>query len=726
MIKKSDLKLRLFTILFLAVLSLFYVFPLQEKINLGLDLQGGMHVLLDADLSGIPSEEASNAMDASVATLRRRIDAFGVREPSITIQGRQSILVQVPGLVDRQIVDNLREVGRLEFKLVSDDEGKKEKALEGEIPEGYQLKEYEGQKYLLESQVALTGADLSRSYVSYGEQRGLPLPEVGLRFTSEGSRKFAEVTRQNVGRQLAIILDGQITGAPQIREAIVGGRAQITGNFTVDEARATVAVLNSGALPVPLHVAEERSVGPILGFDSIQRGIQSIALGALLVAGFVLIYYLLGGIVTIICLILDLLFILVGLRLFGATLTLPGIAGMILTLGMAVDANVLILERIREELRQGKPISIAIRNGFDKAKRTIFDANLTTLIAAIFLFIYGTGPIRGFAITLSLGILSSIFTAVFVGRMIYAFVLELRLKRFPMFSLVPRSHIDFIKLKNVCLIISLFLVLAGLINFHRKGEDAYGIDFVGGQNLEYKITPEVDVSEIRALLAAEGFVDINIQEFQDIEGAIAIESKEDIAGPVFEILDREFDSVDELRVATIGPRVGGVLRRRAISAIILSLLGILLFVAYRFKHFDFAFAAIIALFHDVLFSLGVMIFAGHQLSLLTVTALLTIAGYSINDTIVIYDRIREILPRMQKANLSEVINTAINETISRTAITSLTTLLVVLSIFLLGGRALAGFSFTLLVGIVVGTYSSVFIASPLVLFFRKSRLLHKS
>lgn len=722
MIRKSDLKLRIFGVLLLLLISVFYVFPLGDKINLGLDLQGGMHVLLDADTSGIPEDKVSSAISAAVATLQTRIDTFGVREPSIAIQGRKSILVQVPGVVDRKIVDDLREVGRLEFKLVSTDQEKVNQALEGNVPEGYRLKEFQDRKILVEKKAVLTGADLSESHIGF-DQFGAP--EVRLRFTSEGSRKFAEVTRHNVGSMLAIILDGRVSSAPRIQEAILGGRAQITGDFSIDEARATSAVLNSGALPVPLYVAEERSVGPLLGFDSIQRGIRSIILGAILVAGFVLIYYFLGGIITIVCLILDLLFILVGLRLFGATLTLPGIAGIVLTLGMAVDANVLILERIREELHLGKPIETAVKNGFNKAKRTIFDANLTTLIAAIFLFIYGTGPIRGFATTLSLGIVSSIFTAVFVGRIIYTFLLDLKLEKFPMLSIIPRSHINFIKLKNICLIISSVLIIAGVLNLWGKGERAYGIDFVGGQNLEYKIIPEPDIGELRSLLAEAGFIDINIQEFRDVEGAIAIESKDDIADSVFEILNNKFDEVEELRVTTVGPRVGDVLRRKALAAIIFSLIGILLFVAYRFKHFDFAFAALVALFHDILISLGLLSLAGFEINLLTVTALLTIAGYSINDTIVIYDRIRELSPRMHKSSLSEIINSAINNTMSRTIITSLTTLFVVMSIFLLGGEALSGFSFALLVGIITGTYSSIFIASPLVLFFRKSHLLRK-
>lgn len=717
MIKKIDLKMRLALITGLVIWSFFYVFPLDKKINLGLDLKGGMYVLLRADTSSLPRDKRADAIGAAVEKIRNRIDTYGVKETSIQVQGLDTILVQVPGLVNREMVDRLKQVGKLEFKIVEDDQEKITKALEGEIPEGYQLKELDDSKLLLKAKAALFGSDLSESFVgfdSYG------LAEVRLKFTSEGTKAFAEATEKNVGERLAIVLDGVVKSAPVIREPILSGEAQISGDFSVDEARLIVSVLNSGALPIPLSVEEERSVGPLLGSDSIRRGVSSIVLGALLVVGFVLVYYFLGGIITVLCLALDLLFILGGLHLFRGTLTLPGIAGMILTLGMAVDANVLIFERIREELKLNKPLSLAVKNGFNRAKRTIIDANITTLIAAFFLFYYGTGPIRGFATTLSLGIVASIFTSVFVGRTIFSLLLDWRLKAFPMLSIIGSPKVNFVKLRGICSIVSLIAVFAGMFYFYSNQDKVYGIDFKGGQVLEYKITPPVDTESVRQTLKGEGFEDLVIQEFSDIPGGVIIKSKDDIGYKLEKSLKTAYEKVDELRVTTIGPTVGKILRRKAYLAIILSLLGILVYVAFRFKHFDFAFAAVIALFHDVLITLGLLCFAGFKVDLLVVTALLTIAGYSINDTIVIYDRIREIGPRLRKASLSEVINLAINNTLSRTIITSFTTLMVVVSIYVLGGEALRGFSFALLVGIIAGTYSSVYIASPLVLLFRKS------
>lgn len=719
MIKRADLKLRIIIILGLVIFSIFYVFPIENNINLGLDLKGGMSVLLRADTSTISAEKIPDAIGAAVEKIRTRIDAYGVKETSIQVQGDNSILVQVPGIIDRGIIDRLKEVGKLEFKLVEKDTEKISQAKAGQVPEGYEFKKYEDIQLLLHKEPVMMGSDLSESYLGFNSYGG---SEPILNFTPEGSRKFAKITEDNVGEILAIVLDGTVKSAPRIDEPILNGEARIRGDFSLDDARLIVTVLNSGALPIPLVVEEERSVGPLLGSDSINRGIKSIILGAALVVSFVLVYYLLGGVITVICLILDLLFILAGLQLFKGTLTLPGIAGMILTLGMAVDANVLIFERIREELKLHKPLSIAIKNGFNRAKRTIIDANITTLIAALFLFIYGTGPIKGFATTLSLGIIASIFTSVFVGRTIFSFLLDLRLKSLSMLSLVSAPKVNFVKLKGVCIALSLIAVAVGLFNFYSQGDGAYGIDFKGGQILEYRIDPPADTEVLRNALKKEGFSEVVIQEFTDIPGGISIKSTSDVASEIDQVLKKNFEGVEELKATTVGPAVGKILRKKAYLAIALSLLGILIYVGLRFKHFDFAFAAIIALFHDVLISLGALCFAGYEINLLTVTALLTIAGYSINDTIVIYDRIRETSPRLRKASLGEIVNLAINSTLSRTIITSFTTLMVVASIFLLGGEILKGFSFTLLVGIIAGTYSSIYIAAPLVLLFRKFRV----
>jgi len=728
MIKRSDLKLRLVVISVIVALSIVYIVPFNRSLNLGLDLKGGISVRLRADTSSIPAAKRPDAIRAALEKIRNRIDEFGVAEPSIKLIGEASILVEVPGRVSRERIDALRKIGKLEFKLVENNSEKITRAKEGDIPEGYELKEYEYEtrsgehvrtELLLEKEPKLVGSDLADSLLGFGQ---FGTAKVQLRFTPEGAKKFAKVTQENVDRQLAIVLDGRVRSAPTIRTPILNGEAEITGIGSMDEARVIVTVLNSGTLPVPLSVEEERTIGPLLGSDSIRRGIQSIAFGSLLVVIFVLIYYFLGGFIAVICLALNILFILAGLRLFRGTLTLPGIAGIILTLGMAVDANVLIFERIREELKLHKPLSLAVKNGFNRAKRTIIDANITTLIAAFFLYLFGTGPIKGFATTLSLGIVASIFTSVFVGRTIFSLLLNMRLRKFPMLSIVPESHLNFVKARAFCLVFSLLIIFGAAIYFLPRSEQFYGIDFKGGQILEYKITPPVGIDRLRQILSEKGFSNITLQEFKDIPGGISIKSRDDIASTMYKTLTEQFSEVEELTVTTVGPTVGKILKQKALGAIALSLLGILIYVAVRFKHFDFAFAAVVALFHDVLITFGFLCFFGYEINLLTVTGILTIAGYSINDTIVIYDRIREISPRMHKAKLTEVINAAINTTLSRTIITSLTTLLVVTTIFCFGGEALRGFSFALMVGVIAGTYSSIYIASPLVLLFRKTRV----
>ncbi len=724
MIRRADIKIRILVILGVVALSIFYIYPIKDKLKFGLDLKGGMYLLLKADTSRIPKDKAQEAIEVAREIIRNRIDEFGVKEPVIQIQGINSLLIQLPGEVDRErALKLIGQIAFLEFKLVEDDKNKIDEALKGNVPEGYQLSSLEnGEPILLKKEAVLTGNDLADAKSGFDSSM---MPDVNLTLNSEGVKKFAKVTQENVGKRLAIVLDGKVKSAPVIREPISGGNAQITGSFTVEEARDLALVLRAGALPCSLKLEEERTVGPLLGSDSVRRGINSIVLGAVFVAIFMLVYYLLGGVIAIVCLILDLLFVLAGLSLLRATLTLPGIAGMILTLGMAVDANVLIFERIREELSIGKPLSLAVKNGFDKAKRTIFDANITTLIAAFFLFIYGTGPIRGFATTLSLGIIASIFTAVFVGRTIFNFLLLYNIKRFPMLEIIRNPKINFIRPRNICLLISLFIIGAGIFKFIPSRDKMLGIDFKGGQILEYKLTPPVSIEELRSILRKEGFKDITLQEFRDIKGGIIIKSKKDITASLEKVLKGRFKKIDRLNITTIGPSVGNILKRKAFLAVILSVLGILVYVAFRFKHFDFAFAGIVALFHDIFISLSFLAFFHYELTLLIITALLTIAGYSINDTIVVYDRIRELIPKFYKLPLRELINIAINQTFSRTIITSFTTIMVVLAIYILGGTALRSFSFTLLVGFIAGTYSSIYIASPLVLLFRRRRSIIK-
>jgi len=501
-----DLKWKIPLILFVVLGAVLLAHPLKERIALGLDLQGGMHLVLEvqtakaveasleriaddikrdiqnedyevdrvsADLENntitvlmvdaldLPAVEevmenytvylknegkvregrglqfrlseeeskriAQNAVSQGLETIRNRVDQFGVSEPTIQVQGERRILVQLPGIKDANRAINLiGKTAQLEFKLL-DESISAETALSGSVPEGDEIlyKRDENKEtgevsrvpYLVKKRTVLTGETLSSAEVRYDSEFNEPY--VALTFNSVGAMIFQELTRENVKKRLAIVLDDSIYSAPVIQEEIPGGRAQITGQFSTEEARDLAIVLRAGALPAPVVILENRTVGPSLGKDSIEQGVRSILLGLILVLVFIVIYYKLSGIVAVVALLLNLVLLLGALAYFGAALTLPGIAGILLTVGMAIDANVLVFERIREEIRLGKTVRAAIDAGYAKALSTIVDANITTFIAAVVLFQFGTGPIKGFAITLCIGIAASLFTAVFVSRVIF-------------------------------------------------------------------------------------------------------------------------------------------------------------------------------------------------------------------------------------------------------------------------------------------------------------------
>ena len=410
---------RAMVVLGVILVSIFLAFPLDKKINLGLDLQGGIYLLLRVDTSKLSEKAKVDAVDRALEIVRNRIDEFGVKEPIVQAQGIDQIVVQLPGMTERErALDLIKRTAMLEFKLVSNDPKAVSDALAGNVPEGTQILELEGEKLLVAKQAELTGEYLETADVRF-DQGSFGQPIVAMKLKGEGIKKFSDVTQANVGRRLAIVLDGKVYSAPKINEHIPSGEAVISGRFTPDEAKDLAIVLRSGALPAPLIVEEERTVGPLLGQDSIRKGVISSLIGVAFVFLFMVFYYGFSGLIADFALLLNILIILGGMGMFHSTLTLPGIAGILLTVGMAVDANVLINERIREEMRLGRPLRTIINNGYDKAFSAIFDSNVTTLIAAFFLFQFGTGPIRGFAVTLTIGLIASMFTAIFVTRLIF-------------------------------------------------------------------------------------------------------------------------------------------------------------------------------------------------------------------------------------------------------------------------------------------------------------------
>jgi SecD/SecF fusion protein len=692
-----------------------------------------MHLLLKVDTGRIPDKDRADASDRALEVIRNRIDAFGVREPSIQKQGEDEIVVQLPGITDRErAIELIGKTALLEFKLVSQDIEKLKQAMEGNLPEGFEFKrtEEDNEPLLLEKQAVLTGGAISNASVRF-DQSSFNEPVVSLEFNAEGAKKFAEITGNNVGRRLAIVLDGKVQSAPRIKEAIPSGEAVITGRFSVEAAQDLAIVLRIGALPAPMYIEEERTIGPLLGQDSINKGIKATIIGGALVLVFMAGYYLFAGIISDIALLLNLLMVLGGLGLLpllfpgiSATLTLPGIAGIALSLGMAVDANVLINERIREELARGVNLRTAIANGYAKAFSAIFDSNLTTLIAAFLLFQFGTGPIRGFAVTLTIGLIASMFTAIVVTRAIFELLLASGLlKSLPMLKLIKATKFDFIAKRKIFYALSLIIILTGIFFFFKNGKEVYGIDFAGGQLQEYSFKTPPPIDNLRETLRDLGLTDASIQQFKENPNAVLIRTKEDKSQMLTSKLKEKFPGQDiqVLRIERVGPVAGKHLKSKALYALLWSLVGILIYVAFRFKHFNFAFAGVIALLHDVLVALGFLVMSGRQIDLLSVTAFLTIAGYSINDTIVIYDRVRENSRLFRKLSLYELINLSVNQTLGRTLLTSGVTLLVVISIFLYGGEVLSNFAFALLIGFISGVYSTIYIASPLVLAWtRKS------
>ncbi|MGB6290625.1 MAG: protein translocase subunit SecD, partial [Desulfobulbales bacterium] len=554
-----------------------------------------------------------------------------------------------------------------------------------------------------------------------------------LDLTGRGGKIFGQVTEKNVGKRFAIILDEVVRSAPVIREKILGGSAQISGNFTYEEATDLAIVLRVGALPAPVEIIQNLTVGASLGKDSIDKGLMSGLLGTVLVLVFMMVYYRLSGVIANLGLVLNIFLLFAGLAALGATLTLPGIAGIILSIGMAVDANVLIFERMREEFAIGKSVKSGVEGGYDKAFWTIIDSQVTTLITALALFLFGTGPIKGFAVTLSLGITFNLVSTLFGTRLVYDILHSKRLlKPIKFFQFIKTPKFDYMAMKKITFSISGVLVLLGLIAFIQiaRGNANLGVDFTGGTLVQYHADQPFSLQEVRKVLGENGLADVNLQQVEN-ENRLIVRLKkseetvsnlgEQIAGIFNENLPEKGFLMESQEA--IGSSISEVLRNKALQAIAISLCGVILYLAMRFD-LSFGVAAAIATFHDVLVVLGVCWLLNIEITLLIVTALLTLAGYSLNDSVVVFDRIRENMKKSEQSGskgstLPNTINLSINEVISRTIVTTLTTALVLVALFFMGGTVIHDFSFALLVGLLVGTYSSVFVASPLLSLWKK-------
>ena len=711
-------KWKVFLIIGLVAFSLWKAYPPQQKINLGLDLQGGVQLLLQVDMDKVPDEAKKDVTARVAEIIRNRIDEFGVKEPDITTQGKDQVVVKLPGVTDRERAKEIAgKAAHLEFKIVNEDTALIQKAEEGAAPEGYEYKKIKNspneEMVLLSVTPALTGEHLTTATVGF-DQYGQAI--VSLTLDREGGKLFDKITFQNIGKRLAIVLDGQVYSAPVIRDRIPNGKAQISGNFKAAEASDLALVLRAGALPAPVTVVEERTIGPSLGKDSIESGIRASLYGILFVMVFMPVYYLFCGWIANLGLIVYMIVVIGGMATFGSTLTLPGIAGFILSVGMAVDTNILIFERMREEAATGKTARAVVSAGYHRAFSAIIDSHATTLITSVLLFIFGTGPVQGFAVTLTIGIIASFFSALFVTRVIFDRLVKNNPEmKFKMLHIFRNPNIAFLKGRYWAYGFSVVCIGVGIAAFTMRGAHNYGVEFTGGTYVQVGFKQDVDQGKFRTELEKQGFKAFTLQRFGDANLHQYIvkmaEGNPTKVGTAAEATVGK-DAFIIQKVDQVGPSVSGSLRDKAFLAIFWSWVGILVYLGWRYE-WKLSLAAVAALIHDTLFTCGFYALSGREINLTTIAAVLTIIGYSVNDTIITFDRIRDNLKLMRKTPFAQVVDLSINQTLSRTVLTVSTVLMAAIALFFFGGSAIADFAFILIIGFAVGTYSSVFVASAL-------------
>ena len=720
--------------------NLFILNRLQRdaagKIKLGLDLQGGTSFLVEMDTTKLANtNDTGSALSQAVEVLRKRIDKFGVAEPIIQSAGGNRILIQLPGLSqsDKESAKStIQKTAFLEFRMVKEDSDEIIKSGD-RVPYGYELLKHVDQmsdgKTRLEQVIVkkkpengLAGDIIKSAMVVRGN---LGEPQIDFTLSDDGAKKFGQVTRDNVGHRLAIVLDGELYSAPNIQSPIETGNGQITGSYTIETAMELANVLQN-PLKAPLKIVYASDVGATLGKDSIASGIKASFYGVVFVAGFMLIYYRFAGLTANIALITNIIILLGVMCSIGTTFTLPGIAGGVLTVGMAVDANVLIYERIREELAKGKSLRGAIDAGYGRAFGTIFDSHVTTLISSIILIFMGTGEIKGFGVTLTIGVAASLFTALVVTRLIFNFLLDRNLiSSLSMFHLIKSSKVDFMKIATPLALATTLFTLGSIVYGIHRGEKLFGVDFLGGDSTTFAFAQKYDEKDIRTVLTTISEKDAQIQyQKGDNNETLRITTSGGSSEKVEALLKDKLPAAKLSVVGRqqVGATLGKEIQQSAIVASLLAMFGILVYVAFRYE-FSFAVAAVIAVLHDVLFAIGAYCVAnavsGRQFNATVVAAVLTIIGFSINDKIVIFDRIREQLKLGVRGSFKDIINMSLNQTLSRTIITSGTVFIATLALFIWGGGVINDFAFTFLIGIIVGTYSSIYIASVIVLKWHK-------
>lgn len=713
----------------------------DSKANLkkGLDIQGGISVTFEIDpaaLAEVPAAERNEKLGDAINIIERRVNTYGVSEPIVRPVGENRIEVQIAGVNTKDnpdIIKTIKAPARLEFREVHPT------AVPGTDPRptGYEemsmTQEDNGNEYEVRVYVkriaALSGKYVESAYPRSNQVGGI---EVILNFSGDGKDLFADVTErlaqqgEQTGRpgRLAIVLDKKLQSAPTVRERIAGGTAQITGRYTQREAIDLANTLNN-PLELPLEVVEMYEVGPSMAKDSIASGVKASIIGIASVSAFMIAYFMIGGAIALISVLLNIVIVLGVLASYNATLTLPGIAGIVLTVGMAVDANILIFERIREELRAGKNLKSAVEGGFDKVFSTIFDANVTTLLVSFVMLGLGTGPVKGFGLTLAIGVVTTMFCALVVTRLMIELLFSTgAIKKFSTLSLWSNTNIDFMRFRKPAFITSWCLVAVGVVVLFSRGDSIWGIDFTGGDEVILEFTDRLDEGQVRDALLAADFAEVNPFYQSQLGGQgelLRIQTPFEQGIPAVEALTKAFPEAGYSMVGKneIGPSVGSEIMKNAFLSIGLALGLILLYIAFRFE-IGYGIGAVVATIHDILLTLGVFVlFPDHQFTAPMVAAILLIVGYSLNDTIVVFDRIREELSLRPTVKLREVINIAVNAVFTRSLLTSITTLLASVSLMVFGTGVINDIAFTFTIGIITGTFSSIFIASPVFYWWHK-------
>jgi len=719
----------------------------KGRLQLGLDLKGGVAFMLEVQDDGVSDDlaehERKDNLAKAIEIIGDRVNEFGVSEPIIRPVGTNRIEVQLPGVSTRdnpEVVDAVKKPARLDFRLVHPQLMPATTPPE-QSPPGYEVMSMEGEnrdgtafvaEYFVKRVPEMTGEFVATAFPTMDEYGRF---KVNLQFTDEGGARFGDVTEEiaNMGTaqrpgQLAIVLDGRLSSAPSVRQRIGGGSAEITGSFTQREAIDLANVLNN-PLDVELIIREQNEVGPSLAADAIASGIAASEIAIFLVAGFMILIYTIGGVFAVISLSVNLLIILGVLASLGATITLPGVAGVVLTVGMAVDSNILIFERIREELNAGKSLKAAFLAGHEKVLSTILDANITTLITSSLMIAFGTGPVKGFGITLTIGVFSTVFCALVVTKLLLELFIEGEIiKKFRMNVWAKVPTFDYLRFARPAFGASWLIVLIGIGMVAYKGHRIYGIDFVGGDEVTLSFNEAVSTSEIRGILEGGGIGEANPIFQNDFTGdneAVKIQVPVGDGERVEPLLLAAFPNAgfEVLGQTTIGPSIGKEVQLNAFMSLGLAIIGILLYVAFRFE-FGFGLGAVTSTIHDILMTIGIFVLFDRQFTAPMVAAILLVAGYSINDTIVVFDRIREELKMNPDTKLRDVINNAINKVLTRSILTSITTFLASIALFIWGGGIINDLAFTFLVGVVTGTFSSIFIASPIFFWYHRGDRKH--